>query len=236
MQFGTISLYLLTFVLLRRRTRQFLFRTPSLTSNPSAATVKKVNRIAINMMLYPCCYILLTLPLSVGRMWSMAHGRTTSIVFSCIAGSLMTSCGWVDCLLYTLTRRRLLQDTMPYGSGQGSTEYQSPSRRSGSVMVTRTTELRLEPAMPQVPQVMAPVHQRHPSYGPQTMNPADEPHSRHNSTDPILNSQTRSSRIGTRISGGQCRQSCSDEGDDEEYELHNWEKTLSDTEQARPRR
>lgn len=29
---------------------------------------------------------------------------------------MITSCGWVDSLLYTLTRRRLLRDTMPGGS------------------------------------------------------------------------------------------------------------------------
>lgn len=44
----------------------------------------------------------------------MSHGaEPTSNLYTCIAGSLLTSCGWVDSLLYTLTRKRLLQDTMP---------------------------------------------------------------------------------------------------------------------------
>ena len=47
-------------------------------------------------------------------MWTMSHGaRATSNVYTSIAGGLLTSCGWVDTLLYTLTRKRLLKDTMP---------------------------------------------------------------------------------------------------------------------------
>ena len=231
-QFGTITLYLLTFVLLRRRTKQFFPSGLDQASNPSAATAKKVNRVALLMMLYPCCYILLTLPLSVGRMWSMAHGRSTSIMFSCIAGSLMTSCGWVDCLLYTLTRRRLLQDTMPPGSGQGSALHHSPRQGSDSVLVTRTTEQRVESAEPEV---MAPAHHRHSSYGHRSIISSYPHHSRHNSTDPILQSQMTRSTIKTRISGGRHRQSCSDEDFDGEHELQTWEKFLNDSKTGHPR-
>lgn len=186
------------------------------------------------MMLYPCFYILLTLPLSVGRMWSMAHHQQTGIIFSCIAGSLMTSCGWVDCLLYTLTRRRLLQDTMPYGSGLGSTGHTTPTRRSDSVAVTRTTEFRVEAATPQGPRRLAPAHQRNLSNGLQSMHSTHQTHSRHDSTDPILSTRTTDSRIKTRISGGQHRRSSSDEGEDKEYELQTWEKFLHETEQGHP--
>ena len=44
------------------------------------------------------------LPIAIGRMVTMA-GVTLPDVFFCIAGSFLTSCGWVDALLYTLTRR-----------------------------------------------------------------------------------------------------------------------------------
>ena len=84
------------------------------------AVINAVNRITKLMMLYPCVYVLLTLPLSAGRMWSMAHhGRPYSNSYACFAGSMLTSCGWVDSLLYTLTRRRLLRDTMSQGSRSG---------------------------------------------------------------------------------------------------------------------
>lgn len=39
--------------------------------------------------------------------------RATSNLYTSIAGGLLTSCGWVDTLLYSLTRKRLLSDTMP---------------------------------------------------------------------------------------------------------------------------
>lgn len=74
------------------------------------------------MVLYPLVYIVLTLPLSAGRMYAMAHnGRHISTTYDIFAGSFLTSCGWVDSLLYTLTRRRLLKDSMPGGApGSGS--------------------------------------------------------------------------------------------------------------------
>ena len=68
-------------------------------------------------MLYPCVYIVLTLPLSIGRMWSMAHpGHHLYDPYAIAAAALLTSCGWIDSLLYTLTRKALLRDTMAGGS------------------------------------------------------------------------------------------------------------------------
>lgn len=120
-QFGTIFIYLLVFYRLRRKTRQMLVHGQFSPGSPNGATLRAINRVALLMTLYPCVYILLTLPLSAGRMWSMNHsGAPTSDAYSCIAGSLMTSCGWVDSLLYTLTRKRLLQDTMSHSSGRNS--------------------------------------------------------------------------------------------------------------------
>jgi hypothetical protein len=56
------------------------------------------------MIMYPAVYVLLTLPIAVGRMVAMV-GVDMPDVFFCIAGSLLTSCGWIDAVLYTLTRR-----------------------------------------------------------------------------------------------------------------------------------
>ena len=75
-------------------------------------------RTAKIMVFYPAVYVVLTLPLAVGRMWSMSHdGEQYSDTCACVVGVLLTSCGWVDCLLYTLTRQRLLSalrnDTQP---------------------------------------------------------------------------------------------------------------------------
>lgn len=57
--------------------------------------------------MYPAVYVILTLPIAVGRMVAMT-GTAMPDVFFCIAGSLLTSCGWIDALLYTLTRRILV--------------------------------------------------------------------------------------------------------------------------------
>lgn len=115
-QFGTVVIYVITFIILRRKTRA-LFRDMQhgRREPPNVQTLRTVNRIAKLMTLYPCVYVLLTLPLSAGRMWSYAHGgRAYGNAYACVAGGMLTSCGWVDTLLYTLTRRQLLRDTMPH--------------------------------------------------------------------------------------------------------------------------
>ena len=119
MQFGTVLIYIATFFMLRQKTRQLFARAAEGRDAPNTATMQAVNRITKLMTLYPCVYVLLTLPLSAGRMWSMAHGgEPYSDAYACVAGAMITSCGWVDTLLYTLTRRRLLKDTMPQSSSR----------------------------------------------------------------------------------------------------------------------
>lgn len=64
----------------------------------------KLSRATKFMIMYPAVYVILTLPIALGRMVTMA-GVKMPDVFFCIAGSFLTSCGWIDALLYTLTRR-----------------------------------------------------------------------------------------------------------------------------------
>jgi hypothetical protein len=102
--------------MLRKKTKQLFALHSARGDNgngPSLATIRSVNRITKLMTLYPCVYVILTLPLSAGRMWSYAHGTSYSDAYACVAGAMITSCGWVDTLLYTLTRKKLLRDTMP---------------------------------------------------------------------------------------------------------------------------
>lgn len=97
-------------------------------------TVLAVNRVAKLMTLYPCVYVLLTLPLSAGRMWSYSQGgKPYSLRYATFAGSMLGSCGWVDSLLYTLTRQRLLKETMPAGGAR-----LSDLGMSGGITHTRT--------------------------------------------------------------------------------------------------
>ena len=92
-EFGTIAIYSHIFLHLRGRLR-------SIINNDTS----KLSRATKFMVMYPAVYVILTLPIAVGRMVAMA-GVKMPDVFFCIAGSLITSCGWIDALLYTLTRR-----------------------------------------------------------------------------------------------------------------------------------
>lgn len=77
----------------------------------------KLNRATKFMVLYPAVYVVLTLPIAIGRMVAMT-GTAMPDVFFIVAGSLLTSCGWIDALLYTLTRRILVSNeisTIQYG-------------------------------------------------------------------------------------------------------------------------
>lgn len=66
------------------------------------------------MIMYPAVYIVLTLPIAVGRMVAMT-GTDLPDTFLCIAGALLTSCGWIDALLYALTRRILVSNNLSTG-------------------------------------------------------------------------------------------------------------------------
>ena len=143
-QFGTILIYVLTFIMLRKKTSQVFAQAQQSGDMPNVATVKAVNRITALMTLYPCVYVLLTLPLSVGRMWSMAHGGAAyGDAYACVAGAMITSCGWVDSLLYTLTRRRLLRDTMPATSSR-RTRGSDFDKDVGSKGITHTRTVTVE--------------------------------------------------------------------------------------------
>ena len=183
-QFGTILIYIITFFMLRRKTKAIFANSQQNSDQPNIATVKAVNRITTLMTLYPCVYVFLTLPLSAGRMWSMAHNSTPySNAYACFAGSMITSCGWIDTLLYTLTRRRLLRDTMPQGSGR-RTRGSDWDNTLGSKGITHTRTVTVENG--QVMDTLGPA-----TYGEQALaqhNYAYErPASPNGSIDPILN-------------------------------------------------
>lgn len=80
-------------------------RIRSIMDNDTA----KLTRATKFMVLYPAVYVVLTLPIAVGRMVAMTGTRMPDAFFI-IAGSLLTSCGWIDALLYTLTRRILVSN------------------------------------------------------------------------------------------------------------------------------
>lgn len=111
-EFGTIGIYGHVFIHLRGRIR-------SISNNDTT----KLTRATKFMVMYPAVYVILTLPIAVGRMVAMT-GTPMPDVFFIIAGSLLTSCGWIDALLYTLTRRILVSNeisTIQYDQQYGRT-------------------------------------------------------------------------------------------------------------------
>ncbi|KAH7402764.1 G protein-coupled glucose receptor regulating Gpa2-domain-containing protein [Pyrenochaeta sp. MPI-SDFR-AT-0127] len=103
-EFGTIAIYGHIFIHLRGRIR-------SIIANDNTS---KLTRATKFMVMYPAVYVVLTLPIAVGRMVAMT-GTPMPDVFFCIAGSLLTSCGWIDALLYALTRRVLVTGDLSTG-------------------------------------------------------------------------------------------------------------------------
>ena len=147
-EFGLVIVYMATFFALRRQTsRAFMGQRDEHGNLPNQHTIDTVNRITKLMMIYPVVYIVLTLPLSSSRMWSMAHdGKSVSDITACTVGALLASCGWVDCLLYTLTRKRLLSETMGAMSGRsGNSGHDSKAggqNNMNSILQTKTWTVR----------------------------------------------------------------------------------------------
>lgn len=106
-EFGTIAIYGHIFFHLRGRIRSVMHNDTS-----------KLTRATKFMIMYPAVYVLLTLPIAVGRMVAMA-GESLPDAFFVVAGTLLTSCGWLDALLYTLTRRVIISNELSTG-GRGT--------------------------------------------------------------------------------------------------------------------
>lgn len=101
-EFGTMIIYGVIFVRLRGQLKSIVHM-----NNPRSSNGSELTKAARYMILYPAIYMILTLPLAAGRMAAMT-GVTLPDTYYCVAGSLITSCGWLDALLYTLTRRVLI--------------------------------------------------------------------------------------------------------------------------------
>jgi len=95
-EIGTVAIYTHIFIHLRGR-------ISSILANGSSGSLTRATKF---MVMYPAAYVVLTLPIAVGRTIAMT-GTPMPDVFFGISGSLLASCGWIDALLYTLTRRVL---------------------------------------------------------------------------------------------------------------------------------
>lgn len=98
-EFGTVIIYVAIFVILERRVKGAFY-----TDTDMAVRAKSAAKMIVA---YPIVYVVCTLPLVKARLTSMAD-KPVSFLELTIAGAMITSNGWLDVLLYTLTRRGVL--------------------------------------------------------------------------------------------------------------------------------
>ena len=112
--FGTIFVYSTIYLTLRGQIRSHIMLSSNSLSPLSRGAVdtRDANRASRYMIIYPIIYVVCTLPLAAGRMAAMT-GHTTPYWYLCLAGSAITSCGWLDVVLYAFTRRVLIFSDKP---------------------------------------------------------------------------------------------------------------------------
>jgi hypothetical protein len=124
-EFGNVLIYLTIYAILLTRLRSKHY-------TPEAA--KRVKSISNLMVVYPLIYIICTIPLASARMAAMS-GHPPSLKRLCLAGAMITSNGWLDVLLYTLTRRIMIFSDEPPSDHNGidtfSTFWTEKPRRFG---------------------------------------------------------------------------------------------------------
>ncbi|KAK2746845.1 hypothetical protein FQN57_002887 [Myotisia sp. PD_48] len=105
-EFGSLVIYAILFIYLRRKVV-----TSAAMGRGQMENIKRLRRVTGYMVIYPLAYVVLSLPLAAGRM-TMARGKQVpSVTYFCAAGAIIASSGFVDVILYTLTRKALLLDT-----------------------------------------------------------------------------------------------------------------------------
>ncbi|KAI9708759.1 MAG: hypothetical protein M1820_003714 [Bogoriella megaspora] len=97
-EFGVVIIYSAMFAILHYRIR---------THQIAPAQASHARRASKYMVIYPIVYVVCTLPIASMRMATMRH---SFVPFSALTagGALITSNGWLDVLLYTITRRVLI--------------------------------------------------------------------------------------------------------------------------------
>lgn len=111
--FGTVTVYSIIYATIHLRMRpKTTSSTGSLAPQPSTLDPGMASGAARYMIIYPTIYVLCTLPLAAGRMAAMT-GNTIPYWYYCCAGASITSCGWLDVILYAFTRRAIVFSDAP---------------------------------------------------------------------------------------------------------------------------
>jgi hypothetical protein len=108
-EFGNVIVYAIIYTMLIQRIRSGYY-------TPDEAT--RVKAISNLMVVYPVVYVVCTLPLASARMAAMS-GNPPSLARLCLSGAMITSNGWLDVLLYTVTRRIMIFSDEPPDDDNG---------------------------------------------------------------------------------------------------------------------
>lgn len=98
-EFGTVLIYASLGIILHRRIRNTFYTSETQLRAQSAAKL---------IVAYPIVYVVCTLPLVTARLASMSGSHHVTFAELCVAGAMITSNGWLDVLLYSVTRRAAL--------------------------------------------------------------------------------------------------------------------------------
>ena len=109
-EFGTVLIYGILIVALRWRLKSGFYSQQQKRHAKDAAKL---------MIAYPAIYVFCTLPLATLRMYQeTTTGKRVSATWFCFAGAMITSNGWLDVILYCVTRRIMLfSDDPPTDNG-----------------------------------------------------------------------------------------------------------------------
>lgn len=109
--FGTVIIYTMIYLFVSAKLlRQH--KSSTTTTSEQRAELASTKRAAKYMIIYPAVYVVCTLPLAGGRMAAMG-GIRVPYWYYCFAGAMITSCGWLDVVLYAITRRVLIFSKAP---------------------------------------------------------------------------------------------------------------------------
>ncbi|OJD15754.1 hypothetical protein AJ78_04011 [Emergomyces pasteurianus Ep9510] len=118
-EIGIIVIYPTLFFIIRHR----LMSVKELRGQ--GARRPKFNKVLKIMMIYPIAYIIISLPIAAGRM-SMMSGHSPGMPYFYVTGSLLMCSGWVDSILYFVTRRRLVEADIQSESGSDGSHRREP--------------------------------------------------------------------------------------------------------------
>ncbi|KAF2202239.1 integral membrane protein-like protein [Delitschia confertaspora ATCC 74209] len=135
-EFGNILIYAMIYFILYHRIRHNYYTEDQ---------ISRVKSILNLMVVYPIVYVVCTLPLASARMASM-FDRPPSWGRLCFSALMITSNGWLDVLLYTLTRRILLFSDEPPPDNNGidtfSPIWRHSAKRFGAMTTIETTAVK----------------------------------------------------------------------------------------------